>query len=167
MELLDGTQLDVERHLYEMMVSVLGYLILSSSFWKVEWSMLKDPSGSALLWSTLGWWSTGQLGQPMMWGREGFVRFLDSVSPPPFWLPAPHVIPSFINVFDIVSDKSKLDKSLPQRRRHGGRLPSKISAALSSGRLGTCCDHCLFAGWLVSSQHSDRAGGKMWKSRGT
>lgn len=95
------------------------------------------------------------------------MRFLDSFSLSPFWLPAPHVIPSFINVFDIVSDKSKLDKSLPQRRRHGGRLPSKISVALSSGRLGTCCDHCLFAGWLVSSRHSHRAGGKIWKSRGT
>lgn len=93
------------------------------------------------------------------------MRFLDSFSPPPFWLPAPHVVPSFINVFDIVSDKSKLDKSLPQRRRHGGRFPSKISVALSSSRLGTCCDHCLFAGWLVSSQHSDRAGGKIWKKQ--
>lgn len=43
MELLDGTQLDVERHLCEVMISVLGYLILSYSFWKVEWNMLKDP----------------------------------------------------------------------------------------------------------------------------
>lgn len=101
----------------------------------------------------VGHWEVQSACDSPLQGFLGVSRYL----PLSFGSLAPHMMPSFI-VFDIVSGKGKLDKS-----QDGGRLPSKISAALSSLRLGTCCDHSLFAAWLVPSQLSDRAGGKIWK----
>lgn len=62
---------------------------------------------------------------------QGFVRFLNPF--PPLFLGslASHVMLSFINVFNIVCDKSRLDKSLPQWKKASRRLPSKIAKALS------------------------------------
>jgi hypothetical protein len=66
---------------------------------------------------------------------------------------------SFINVFDIVCDKSRLGKSLPQWRKGSRRLPRKISEALSVLKAW----HRMSSRCLASS---DRAGGELWKSRG-